>query len=97
MNKQTYTVSLSAIIKETSLEIIHMPCNPDERMVTSADVNRPGLALSGYLNFFDRERLQVLGKIEHSFLENLPHDLRTSHIDELVMTNPPAIMRKLEK
>ena len=92
MNKQLYTVSLSAIIKETSLEIIHMPCNPDERMVTSADVNRPGLALSGYLDFFDKDRIQVMGKNEHSFLENLPHDLRASHIDELVSTNPPAII-----
>ena len=92
MNKQTYTVSLSAIIKETSLEIIHMPCNPDERMVTSADVNRPGLALSGYLDFFDKDRIQVMGKNEHSFLENLPHDLRESHLNELVGTNPPAVI-----
>ena len=96
MQKQVYTVPLTAIIKEASLEVIHMPCDPATRLVGSRDVNRPGLALSGYLNFFDRERLQVLGKIEHSFLENLPHDLRTSHIDELVMTNPPAIIMARE-
>ena len=92
MQKQNYTVPLTAIIKEASLEVLHMPCDPATRMVGSRDVNRPGLALSGYLNYFDSDRLQVLGKIEHSFLENLPHDLRTSHIDELVRTNPPAII-----
>ena len=98
MSKQAYTVPLSAIIKEASLEVIHMPCNPDERMITAADVNRPGLALSGYFDFFDSERIQVLGKNEHSFLENLPHDLRESHINELVSTNPPAVIlaRELE-
>lgn len=92
MPKQTYTVPLSAVIKETTLEIIHMPCDPDTRLVGSPDVNRPGLALSGYLDYFDNDRLQVLGKNEHSFLANLPHDLRASHIDELVATNPPAII-----
>ena len=84
MPKQTYTVPLSAIIKEATLETLYMPGNPDERLVGSSDVNRPGLALSGFLDFFDSDRLQVLGKNEHSFLENLPHDLRASHIDELV-------------
>ena len=92
MTKQTYTVPLSAIIKETTLETIHMPCDPENRLITSSDVNRPGLALSGFFDYFDSDRLQVLGKNEHSFLENLPHDLRASHIDELVSTNPPAII-----
>ena len=61
-------------------------------MVVSADVNRPGLALSGYLDFFDSDRIQVMGKNEHSFLENLPHDLRESHLNDLMSTNPPAVI-----
>ena len=92
MAKQTYTVPLSAIIKENSLEVVYTPCPPEERMVSSADVNRPGLALSGYLDFFDSDRIQVMGKNEHSFLENLPHDLRESHLNELMGTNPPAVI-----
>ena len=58
MAKQTYTVPLSAIIKETSLEVVYTPCPPEERMVSSADVNRPGLALSGYLDFFSGDSSQ---------------------------------------
>ncbi len=92
MAKQTYTVPLSAIIKESTLEVIYMPSPAEERLVSSPDVNRPGLALSGYLDYFDSDRLQILGKNEHGFLENLPHDLRQTHIDELVGTNPPAVI-----
>ncbi|MBQ1950780.1 MAG: HPr(Ser) kinase/phosphatase [Clostridia bacterium] len=92
MTKQPYTVPLSAIIKETSLESIYMPSEPEERMVTSCDVNRPGLVLSGYLDYFDNERIQMLGKTEHSFLENLPDDLRQTHIQELAAYQPPAII-----
>ncbi len=92
MTKQTYTVPLSAIIKEQQLETVYMPCAPEERMVTSSDVNRPGLALSGFFDYFNNDRLQIIGKHEHGFLENMPHDLRASHVDELVATNPPAII-----
>ncbi len=92
MSKQSYTVPLSAIMKETSLESVYMPTPPEERMIISSDVNRPGLALSGYFDFFDSDRIQILGKNENSFLENLPDDLRTAHIEELVSTNPPAII-----
>ena len=92
MPKQSYTVPLSAVIKEAMLETVHMPCDPDTRLVSSPDVNRPGLALSGYLDYFDSDRLQVLGKNEMGFLSNLPHDLRASHVDELVSTNPPAVI-----
>ena len=74
MAKQSYSVPLSMIIKEHSLEIVYTPCPPEERMVASADINRPGLALSGYLDFFDSDRIQVMGKNEHSFLENMPTD-----------------------
>ena len=61
-------------------------------MVISADVNRPGLALSGYLDYFDSDRIQIMGKNEYGFMENLPHDLRDSHLNDLVGTNPPAII-----
>ncbi|MBR5524820.1 MAG: HPr(Ser) kinase/phosphatase [Clostridia bacterium] len=92
MSKQAYTVPLSAIIKEQALECIYLPGAAEERLVSRSDVNRPGLALSGYLDYFDSNRIQVLGMNEHGFLENLPHDLRESHLDELVGTNPPAII-----
>ncbi|MBQ5840599.1 MAG: HPr(Ser) kinase/phosphatase [Clostridia bacterium] len=92
MAKQAYTVPLSSIIQETSLEVLYMPSSPETRLVASCDVNRPGLALSGYFDFFDNDRIQILGKNEHAFLENLPEDLRLAHVDELVATNPPAII-----
>ena len=51
MNKQSYSVPLSDIIKETQLEPIYMPMPAEECLVVSCDVNRPGLALGGYLDF----------------------------------------------
>ena len=56
---KTFTVPLAGIIKETMLETIYMPAPPEEILVYSSDVNRPGLALSGYFDYFDNDRVQV--------------------------------------
>ena len=92
MAEKKYTIPLSAVIKETGLEVVYLPENGNDRPVSSPDVNRPGLALCGYLDYFDNDRLQVIGRNEHGFLSNLPQDLRQCHIDELAGTNPPAII-----
>ncbi len=89
---KTFSVSLSQIIKETQLETVYMPGNPDELLVRSCDVNRPGLALSGYFDYFDNDRIQVMGKSEEGFLEDLGEELRTKRIEELISHRPPAVV-----
>lgn len=92
MNKQTYSVPLSDIIKEMQLESIYMPTPAEERLVISCDVNRPGLALGGYLDFFDSDRIQIFGKNEFGYLENMEKDTMLERLEALVSTQPPAII-----
>ena len=40
------------------------------------DINRPGLQFSGFYNYFAPERIQVIGKAEWSFLEDMQVELR---------------------
>ncbi len=93
----TYSVSLAQIIKEVGLETVFMPASPEELLVTCCDVNRPGLALGGYYDYFDSDRVQVLGKSEHGFLEALAPSLRADRLEQLVSRRPPAVVvtRKL--
>lgn len=92
MNKQSYSVPLSDIIKETQLEPIYMPKPAEECLIVSCDVNRPGLALGGYLDFFDSDRIQIFGKNEFGYLENMEKDTMLRRLDALVATQPPAII-----
>ena len=98
MNHVAFTVSLAKIIDELSLETIYTPNDPGERMVVSPDLNRPGLALSGFLDYFDHDRIQMLGKSEHGFLLDLDADTRRARVDELIRQKPPAVIitRSLE-
>ena len=47
-----YSVSLAKFLKDLQMETLFLPKAPDEIFISSPDVNRPGLFISGYENFF---------------------------------------------
>lgn len=56
------------------------------------DLNRPGLQLAGYFTHFDPRRLQVLGIVETTYLENCSRDKRISSFARLFKSGIPAII-----
>jgi HPr kinase/phosphorylase len=44
------------------------------RIIKNQEINRPGLALSGFFDNFGAERIQVFGRGEHSYLQRLDRD-----------------------
>ena len=89
---KSFTVSLEDIIKETALETAFMPAKPDEILIASGEVNRPGLQLGGYFDYFDSTRIQVLGKSKIGYLNALDKATRNNRIDDFVSRCPPAII-----
>ncbi len=87
---QDFSVSLSRIIKEFSLEEVYVPENIDEIVISTADLNRPGLQLGGFYNYFDSDRIQIIGKNEDSFLHTFI-DMET-RIDRFLSQKPPAVV-----
>jgi len=87
-----FSVSLEKLVKELNLEVVYTPCEVEKIMITSADVNRPGLLLAGYHEYFDPTRIQICGKVEMSFLEALPETERRSRIHTLFATKPTAVV-----
>ena len=64
-----YSVLLRTIVKENGLEPLHTSSDYDTRLLTVADVNRPALQLAGFYNYFDPNRLQIIGRVESTYLE----------------------------
>ncbi len=87
-----FTVSLSNIINELSLDIAFMPRDPEKILLESKDVNRPGLELTGFLDHFDNKRIQIIGNIESSFLEGFSSKERYNTIKNFFIKKPPAII-----
>lgn len=89
---QIYTVTLEKVIKELNLEIVFVPDDGEDRFVAAADVNRPALLLAGFTDYFDNRRLQICGKVELSYLSQLPQEQKEKAIDLLYSFQPPAVV-----
>jgi HPr kinase/phosphorylase len=59
-----FTVKLKDIINEFQLEPVFMDESGGDIEITTSDVNRPGLQLSGYMEHFGTDRIQIIGKVE---------------------------------
>lgn len=63
------------------------------REMTVSEINRPGLALSGYVDYFPSERVQIMGLGEHSYLFTLPPARRQSVAEKvLAYDNMPCVV-----
>lgn len=93
-----FTVSLENIINELSLETVYMPKASDEILISSNDISRPGLELTGYLDFFDNKRILVFGNTEIYYLQKFTAEERYNIIKKIFLCNPPAVIiaRNLE-
>jgi HPr kinase/phosphorylase len=60
-----------------------------KRKILISEINRPGLALSGYIDFFANRRGQVLGKVEISYLRSLPPAERKKRIGAFLRQKIP--------
>ena len=69
--EETYKVSFAKIIDEFKLETIYIPTLPENLEVSCARVNRPGLQMVGFYDHYEKERIQIIGKVEHLFISQL--------------------------
>lgn len=85
-----YTVELSRIIKEHSLEKLYMP--EEEVFIKNNDVNRPGLQFGGYYEYFDNTRIQIVGKAEESYIKELEEEDYVKRVDKFFASKPVAVI-----
>ena len=90
MNDVTYSISLGKLIDEFSLEEIFVPDR--QVLITNPEVSRPGLALAGFLELFEPTRIQIIGRAEHRYLEELSPENRAFAIYNFVNTKCAAII-----
>lgn len=99
MNSTNKGVKLTKIINEFHLEKIYVPEDLEEKQIFSSDVHRPGIQLSeGYYDYFDNNRVQILGKVELFYMINKPKEEQIKAYDKLMSKGIPAavITRGLE-
>lgn len=87
-----YTVPLSKIIEDNGYDVLYLPEDGNSISVISKDINRPGLIFTGYEEYFDPNRIQIVGLSEIGYLESQPYDERRASLENFMSKCPVAII-----
>jgi HPr kinase/phosphorylase len=61
--------------------------NLSKKKIIISDINRPGLALSGFFDYFPYERMQVFGKTEFTYIKKLGREKANKVLTEIFEKN----------
>ena len=87
-----FSVALSKMTEDLDLQKVYIAENFEEIKVSTFEVNRPGLELTGYFDFFDSSRLLLFGTTEFSYLSRFGSEAQKMVIDSILSFGPPAII-----
>jgi HPr kinase/phosphorylase len=89
-------VTAERLLKERRLAALGWQLMAGERglsrLITNPRLQKPGLALAGYLEYVKPGRVQVIGSSESEFLRTQPPDLVAQRLEALVALEPPLIV-----
>lgn len=89
---EAYSVTVDEMIKNFSLEVYYMPECGSEIKITKPDVNRAGIQLTGFLKHNDNDRVQIYGKVEDSYMEDLSDEVKALRFDAFFAHGLPSII-----
>ena len=90
--EEVYSVKLSKVISEFSLEVLNLPDLPENIDITCSRVNRPALQIVGFYDYYEQARLQIIGKVENMYLQKLSDDERMAKLDDFFRTQPSGVI-----
>ncbi len=93
-----YSITLKNLIDHFPMEKVYLPEGWESTLIKSTDLNRPSLQLTGFFEYFDNRRIQLFGKVEHSYVEDLSTEERYKALEGVFKRNIPAMIvtRSLE-
>ncbi|MEW9672817.1 HPr(Ser) kinase/phosphatase [Ammoniphilus sp. 3BR4] len=84
-------ISIQEIVQKMELEVVTGDGGLSA-YVFHDDIHRPGIAFTGFLEHFPKERIQLLGRQEITYLHSLSHADRDRRIGDVVKQHPPCFI-----
>ncbi len=85
-------VTLGQIVEEFKLEPLRLTDKYQDIPIVTDDVNRPALQLTGFFDYFDPNRIQVIGLVEHTYLQGETSEERRRGFEQLFSYPIPALV-----
>ena len=87
-----YSVGLKDVIEHMELTNCTPQVDLSQRRITHTDVNRPALQLTGFYEYFDNERIQVIGHVENMYMHQMSEDEGAEMIRQLLEHNVSCLV-----
>ena len=85
------TIKITDLAKAISLNIVYMGTR-DTAEIDSSDLNRPGLQMSGFFEYFAVNRIQLFGMVEMTYLQTLDPQTRMERLDRFFSHPIPCVL-----
>lgn len=85
-------IKLHKVVENLGLEIIIESTDYKDIVLENADVNRPGLQLTGYMEDFPFKRLQIVGTVEYKYLTSLDSKMQYERFRGILSYDIPAVI-----
>lgn len=87
-----YSYKLKTLVEEMKLNIVYPSTDYEKVNILTGDVHRPGLQLTGFYDYFDPTRIQLIGRMETAFLNKFDEQERRAKIEVLLSKKIPALI-----
>ncbi|HFD8008155.1 TPA: HPr(Ser) kinase/phosphatase, partial [Streptococcus pyogenes] len=86
------TVTVKMLVQKVKLDVVYATDNLLSKEITTSDISRPGLEMTGYFDYYAPERLQLFGMKEWSYLTQMTSHNRYSVLKEMFKKDTPAVV-----
>ncbi len=85
-------VFVKDLIENIRIECVYGPDGLLDKEVTTSDISRPGLEMTGYFDYYSPERLQLIGMKEWSYMMAMTSHNRYAVLHRMIQPETPAII-----
>jgi HPr kinase/phosphorylase len=92
------SVSVAKITSLLDLKCYTPELDLKKHKITTADVNRPALQLTGYFAHFEESRIEIIGNVEYTYIEQMSDDEKRERYNAFLRYDIPCVIfsRNLE-
>ncbi len=86
------SVELSQLVEKLNLKNVTPDIDMAGRQLTTPEINRPALQLTGYFDHFASERVQIVGYVEYTYLQSRTHEEKYPIYERFFSSNIPCVV-----
>jgi HPr kinase/phosphorylase len=84
-------IKIADLAQAVNLNIVYMGTR-DIAEIDTSDLNRPGLQMSGFFEYFAINRIQLFGMVEMTYLQTLTPEIRMERLDRFFEHPIPCVL-----